>query len=260
MGLAEQEMGASTAGRALRALIPQRARPALRSFVAQCSVWPPVGLVRFGSFRRTTPIAPIWPPRFGDPVDRVYIDRFFEAEAASIRGDVLEVGGLRYTDRFGQQISSRSVLHSPVGAGPEVTFASDLVDAPEIPSSRFDAVLLPQTLLFIYDVHAAVRTLHRILRPDGVVLVTVPGITQTVPDDKELWGQYWSFTDQSLERLFGDVFGPEQVTVEAHGNVKTTVALLHGLAITDLKAIDFDSNDPHFPLILTVKAVRSAIC
>ena len=153
-------------------------------------------------------------------------------------------------------MASRSVLHSPIGAGPNVTYASDLVDAPEIPSEHFDAVVLPQTLLFIYDVQAAGRTLHRVLRPGGVVLATVPGITQTVPEDKELWGQYWSFTDQSVARLFGDVFGPGQVTVRSHGNVKTAIALLHGLAIEDLSANDFETDDPHFPLILTVKATR----
>ena len=256
VALADYHVGTSMAGRAVRAVIPERIRPSIRSLVARWSVWPPVGQVRFGSLRRTEPIAPIWPPRFGEPVDRVYIDRFFETEAASIRGDVLEVGGLRYTDRFGQEVSSRSVLHSPIGAGPNVTYASDLVDAPEIPSGHFDAVVLPQTLLFIYDVQAAVRTLHRILRPGGVVLATVPGITQTVPEDKDLWGQYWAFTDQSVARLFGDVFGPDQVTVRSHGNVKTTIALLHGLAIDDLSPNDFDIDDSHFPLILTVKATR----
>jgi len=217
-----------------------------------------VGFVRFGSLRRITPIAPIWPPRYKAAVDRVYIDGFLEREAMSIQGEVLEVGGLGYTNRFGgDRVTAGSVLHSPIGASPEVTYAADLVDAPEIPSEHFDCVILPQTLLFIYDLQPAVRTLHRILRPGGVVLATVPGITQTVPDDKERWGQYWSFTDQSLGRLFGDVFGPDRVTIESHGNVKTTIALLHGLAKEDLNARDFALDDPHYPLTLTVKAVRA---
>ncbi len=243
--------------RVAKALLPVRATAGLRRVGRRARVWPPVGLIRFGSFDRLDPVAPIWPPRFGEAIDRVYIDRFLADHARLITGDVLEVGGLGYTDRFGRPtITSRSVLHAPIGAGPNVDFVADLVDAPEIPSSNFDCVVLPQTLLFIYDVAAAVRTLHRILRPGGVCLVTVPGISQTVPDDRDQWGQYWSFTTDSLQRLFGDAFGPDNVTVSSHGNVKTTVGLLHGLAIDDLKPSDFDHDDPHFPLILTVKAVR----
>ena len=43
---------------------------------------------------------------------------------------------------------------------------------------RFDCVICTQTLHVIYEVEGAVRTLHRMLKPGGVALVTVPGITQ----------------------------------------------------------------------------------
>ena len=238
-------------------VMPERWRSAARSVVGRLSVWPPVGLVRFGNLGRTEPIAAMWPPRFGRPVDRWYIDRFLDAEAASIRGDVLEVGDLGYTNRFGgAKVASRAILHSPIGAGPSATFVADLADAPELPDERFDCVILPQTLLFIYDVAAAVATIHRILRPGGVALVTVPGISQSVPEDKEQWGQYWSFTDDSLSRLFGDVFDPANVEITSHGNVLTTTAFLHGLVVEDLRSRDFDVDDIAYPLILTVKACR----
>ena len=222
-------------------------------------VWPPVGFVRFGSLRRTTPISPMWPPRYGRPIDRFYIERFLAAHSDAIQGEVLEVGGLEYTTQFGgDRVSRASILHSPIGAGPKVTFVADLADAPQIPSARFDCVVLPQTLLFIYDVRAAVRTLHRILRPGGVALVTVPGISQSVPDDKEKWGQYWSFTDQSLGRLFGDEFGLHNVDVRSHGNVLTTTAFLHGLSVEDLRREELRANDESFPLVLTVRATRAS--
>lgn len=242
-----------------KSVVPAHRRSAGRDLAQRLSSWPPIGVVRFGSLRRTTPIAPMWPPRFGRPIDRHYIDRFLAAEAACIRGDVLEVGDIDYTDRFGgPNVVSRSSLHAPVGAGPGATYVADLVDAPELPDAAFDCIILPQTLLFIYDVAAAVATLHRILRPGGVALVTVPGITQSVPDDKEQWGQYWSFTDDSLRRLFGDVFGPDQIEIASHGNVLAAVGFLHGLVVDDLRRRHLDVNDPAYPLILTVKARRSS--
>ncbi|MEL7157942.1 MAG: methyltransferase domain-containing protein [Actinomycetota bacterium] len=241
-----------------KTVVPARRRSAGRDLARRLTTWPPVGLVRFGSLRRTTPIAPMWPPRYGRPIDRHYIDRFLEAESACIRGDVLEVGDIEYTKRFGSpDVVSWSSLHSPIGAGPGATYVADLVDAPELPDAAFDCILLPQTLLFIYDVAAAVATLYRTLRPGGVVLVTVPGITQSVPDDKEQWGQYWSFTDDSLRRLFGDVFGPDQVEINAHGNVFAAVGFLHGLVVDDVRRHHLDVDDPAYPLILTVKARRS---
>lgn len=228
--------------------------------IGRASVWPVVGFVRFGSFGRTRAIAPMWPPRYGRPVDRFYIDRFLETELSSAIGEILEVGNLEYTNRFGGPgISGRSTLHSPVGAGPSTTFVCDLADGAGLPSNRFDVIVLPQTLLFIYDVQAAVKTLHRSLRPGGRLLVTVPGISHIVPDDQEMWGQYWSFTPDSVNRLFGDVFGPGNVTVQSYGNVKTSVAFLHGLAVEDLRPRDFELDDPGYPLILTITAVRATI-
>lgn len=230
----------------------------VKGAIGRGSVWPVVGFVRFGSFGRTKAIAPMWPPRYGRPVDRFYIDRYLEAELSSAAGEILEVGNLEYTNRYGGPgITGRSTLHAPVGAGPSTTFVCDLADGAGLPSNRFDVIVLPQTLLFIYDVQAAVTTLHRSLRPGGRLLVTVPGISHIVPDDQEMWGQYWSFTSDSVNRLFGDVFGPENVTVRSYGNVKTSVAFLHGLAVEDLRRKDFEFDDPGYPLILTVTAVRA---
>ena len=53
---------------------------------------------------------------------------------------------------------------------------------------------------------AAVAEMRRALKPGGVALVTVPGISQI---DRGEWGEswYWSLTRASALRLFGDVFG-----------------------------------------------------
>lgn len=237
----------------------RRAVRLMRAAAGRLSVWPVVGLVRFGSFRRVEPIAAMWPPRYGRPVDRHYIDAFLESELDGLGGELLEVGNLEYADRFGgPEITGRSTLHAPAGAGPRTTYVCDLADGTGLPSEHFDIIVLPQTLLFIYDVRAAVANLHRALRPGGRVLVTVPGISQTVPADRDMWGQYWSFTVDSLQRLFGDEFGAENIEVASFGNVKTAVSLLHGLAVEDLRHRDFAHDDPDYPVILTVVAVRAS--
>ena len=124
-----------------------------------------------------------------------------------------------------------------VGGNPKATIVGDLTCADHIPSDAFDCVILTQTLQLIYDVHAALQTLYRILKPGGVVLVTFPGITQI--SHSTVWSEswYWSFTTLSAQRLFEEVFPRSHVWVKAHGNVLAAIAFLSGLGKTLLAVV-----------------------
>lgn len=219
-------------------------------------VWPPVGWVRFGHLRRRTPFSPMWPNRRGSPVDRYYIERFLATHADAIQGRVLELGDASYTWRFGgKRVTQSDVLHGRPD-NPGATIVADLTAADHIPSDTFDCIILTQTLLLIYDVRAALATLFRILKPGGVLLVTVPGITHTVREDREEYGQYWSFTTQSMQRLLGEVFPEPNVCVEAYGNVVVVTAFLYGLAIEDLRQSELDYQDYDYELIIGARAMK----
>ena len=222
---------------------------------------PPVGQVDFGSLRRLAPISRRWgKDRGGAPIDRYYIERFLAAHAADIRGRVLEVGDDTYTRRFGADaVERRDVLHAQPG-NPQATIVADLArGGDELPAAVFDCVILTQVLSVISDPGAAVRTVHRILRPGGVVLATVPGISQVSRWDMERWGDYWRFTTLSARRLFEAGFPPELVSVAPHGNVLASIAFLHGLAAQDLRPDELDHNDPDYQLLITVRAVRPGL-
>jgi len=65
-------------------------------------------------------------------------------------------------------------------------------------SNYYDAVLCTEVLEHVYDPFRAVSELFRILKPRGIVLVTVPfnfRIHGPLPD-------YWRFTEHGLRRLF----------------------------------------------------------
>ena len=109
---------------------------------------------------------------------------------------------------------------------------------------------------FIYDVKAAVAHTFRALKPGGVVLATLPGISQICRYDMEQWGDYWRFTDASVRRLFGDVFGADNVSVETYGNVLAVNAFLQGLPSSELRPEELDFNDPDYQLSICVRAVR----
>ena len=214
------------------------------------------GLVRFGSFSHLDPVSRSFGYDRGDPVDRYYIERFLAARASDIRGRVLEVGDDSYTRRFGgTAVDAVDVLHIDE-ANPKATIVGDIADADHIPSERFDCIVFTQTLHLVWDMRAAVETLHRILRPGGVALVTVPTISNRSND---LWsGQwYWSMTDTAAARLFGEVFGPEQVEARGHGNAVAAVAFLQGLASSEVPTRKLDHDDPQYHIVSTVRAERA---
>ena len=93
------------------------------------------------------------------------------------------------------------------------------------------------------------------LQPGGVLLATVPAVSR-VAYPPEVAPDYWRFTSAACSKLFGETFGPAQVTVRAHGNVLTCIAFLAGMALEELRRAELDADDPLFPTVVTVCAVK----
>ncbi len=240
---------------AARAVLPTGwRRPILKAWDER-SLRPLLGRRVSGGMRRATPVSRTFGLDRGQAVDRFYIERFLAEHAGDIRGAVLEVGDATYTRRFGGGVTRSEVLHAAPG-NPAATIVGDLTRADALPAGAFDCVLLTQTLHFIFDVQAAVRTVGRALAPGGVVLATMPGISQLSRHDLNRWGDFWRFTSLSARRVFEACFRPELVRVETHGNVLAAAAFLYGFAIEDLRPADLEKNDPDYELLITVRAVK----
>jgi glycosyltransferase involved in cell wall biosynthesis len=217
---------------------------------------PPVGCVKFGDLRRVTPISRSFGFDRGLPIDRYYIERFLARNASEIVGRVLEVGDDGYTRKFGgSRVTSSDVLHVAAD-NPRATFVGDVTDPGVLPDNAFNCIIFTQTLQLIYDVRAAVVQLHRALAPDGVLLVTAPGISQI---DRHKWGNtwFWSFTPAAMDRLFGDVFGADAVMVRRYGNVFAATMFLQGIAVEELERTDLDPIDGAYPVIVSVRARKA---
>ena len=124
----------------------------------------------FGRLHRLKPYRPLFGFGYGQCVDRYYIEKFLSAHAADIYGRVLEVADNSYTCRFGGTRVIRSDVLHITPDNPRATIVADLTCADDvIPSQAFDCIILTQTLEVIYDVRAALRTVHRALKPGGVL-------------------------------------------------------------------------------------------
>jgi SAM-dependent methyltransferase len=207
-----------------------------------------------GTIRRTSPLSDHYGRERGTPVDRYYIEGFLGVERAAITGRVLEVLNRDYTERFGEALERSDVLDVDP-ANTDATIVADLAAGHGIPGDSFDCFILTQTLQYIYDLRAAVVQAHRILRPGGTVLCTVPTVSRI--GRLELDSEYWRLTAPACTRLFGEVFEDGDVRVRTRGNVLAAVAFLMGMAAEELSAGELEHDDPFFPLLVTVRATKA---
>jgi len=221
----------------------------------------PVGKVDFGSLNRLTPISPIFGiDRDLVSVERYYIEDFLRTHQNDISGRVLEMGQPLYTTKFGGDDVIMSDVLNYVPGNPEATIVADLTDAPHIPDNTFDCIVITQTLQMIFEVEKAIETIHRILKPGGVVLATSHGITKVARrEGVDDWGEYWHFTTQSSKKIFKRYFDEEEVMVSSYGNILTTIASLHGLAAIEIDEQSLVHNDPNFELLVVVRATKSSL-
>lgn len=208
----------------------------------------------FGTLRRVRPLSTDFGSDRGTPVDRYYIERFLAQHRIDVKGRVLEVKEPLYTAQFGTGVERSDILdvdRSNAGA----TLVADLAVADALPPDTFDCFILTQTLQLIYEAETAVRNAHRTLRHNGVLLATVPTVSRLAYPPQTA-DDYWRFTAAACSKLFGQTFGPAHVDVRAHGNVLTCMAFLAGLAHEELQRDELDNDDPLFPLVVTVRAVK----
>lgn len=214
------------------------------------------GEVILGDLNRLSPFSEEFGYDRGGPIDRYYIENFLQANEASIRGKVLEIGDNEYTLRFGQSRVEQSDIFDIDPQNTRAAFIGDLTDAPNIPDNNYDCVIITQTLHLIYNYKAAITTCFRILKPGGTLLLTVPGITNI---DYDEWGDYWmySFTRGSIKKLVLEFFLPAKVHVETYGNVLSATAFLFGMGLPELKKEQLDFTDPCYQVIISAIATKS---
>ncbi|HKK19638.1 MAG TPA: methyltransferase domain-containing protein [Alphaproteobacteria bacterium] len=215
--------------------------------------WPRAGSIEFGDFARLKPVSRIFGIDRGQVIDRYYIEAFLKQNASAITGRCLELGDPYYIEKFGQGVTRADVLHYVEG-NPQATIVGDLTDAPHIADNTFDCIIFTQTIQMIYEPRAAFQTLHRILKPGGVALVTSAGIAKIGRRlGRDPWGEYWHFTAQSMDRMVREFWPAEGISVTTYGNVMSACCFLHGLAAEELLPEQLDARDEDFEVIVAAR-------
>ncbi len=210
--------------------------------------------VEFNNLESTRPVSSLLGCDRGTPIDRYYIENFLQKNASLIKGSVLEIADSSYSRRFGgDRVTSFEVLHA-TSDNRKTTIIGDLTNLETLPENAVDCFICTQTFQFIFDVQKAITGAHHVLKPGGVLLATVSGISQISRYDMDRWGDYWRFTTASVKRLFEPVF-TGGIEIESFGNVLAATAFLQGLSVEDLPDRSLlDTIDYDYQSLITIVA------
>lgn len=202
-----------------------------------------------------SPVSRLFGSERGKAVDRYYIEKFLDDNKTLIRGTVLEVLNNKYTLQFGEDRVMESVVSHVKGWG-NGAILCNFETGEGVEFERYDCIICTQTLQYIYDLKAAIINIHKMLKDGGTALITVPGIKPLCEYDNKNWGEYWSFTSNSLRRICSEIFAENKIEIMQYGNVKTATAYLYGVCTEELTDADFENDDPQYPFLICVKVSR----
>ncbi len=190
----------------------------------------------------------------GTPIDRYYIENFLESNKNLITGNCLELLNSNYTDKFGKNVIKSNILDINTD-NKKATIYGDLRNLSNVPDSTYDCIILTQVFQFIDDVSSAIKECHRILKPGGVLLVTVPTLGR-VDCMSGVQGDYWRFTTASASYLFKKYFSTDKLEINSFGNVSAAINFLAGVSLEEVNKEGLDFNDVNFPCLITIKAFK----
>jgi SAM-dependent methyltransferase len=191
----------------------------------------------------------------GTPLDRFFIEDFLEQNRSHIKGTCLEVLSSDYTIRFGGNAVTTAEVLDIEPTNSHATIIGDLRNLTAIRDNRYDTIILTQVLQFIDDTDAAIAECYRILKPGGVLLVTLPSLSRA-DCISGVSGDFWRFTQSSAKYVFEKKFNPTNLVIDFYGNVRSGLYFYAGLAVADTPKNVLLAKDANFPTIITVKATK----
>ena len=187
------------------------------------------------------------------PVDRFYINNFIHKHAKDIRGKIYEIGDDQYSSKFSQKNSLIVILNAHDKYSDSIRI--DLNEKNFNLYNSADCIVLTQTLNFVYNFQNAISEVFNILKPGGVCLLTVAGLSQISRFDMNRWGDFWRFTDLSIKSMLSENFTIFEV--ESFGNYYASVSFLAGIPLEKLNQELLNFNDEDYQLIIGARMEKT---
>jgi SAM-dependent methyltransferase len=184
----------------------------------------------------------------GTPVGRYYVESFLRKNSQYVRGRCLEFGDSRYRKLF-PKVQTYQVVDLLPHAG--VDLVCDIHDISSMPSCVFDSIICTQVFEHLAYPEKAAQSLHDLLVPGGVVLLTAPFISPIhyVPTD------FRRFTPACLKMILEDA-GLVVDEIDYGGNSLVGTGSLLGMVQEDFSRKELEYKDPSYPYNILVMAHR----
>lgn len=187
----------------------------------------------------------------GTPVDRYYIGKFLSEHQNDIKGLCLEIRDNRYGQEYASRIKKLDVLDIDRN-NQLANLHGDLRNLNNIPDNTYDCLILTQVLQYIDHLSSAISECRRLLKPGGVLLITVPAFSRLDPKAPE----YWRFTSLGLAHLLNLIFGQDKIETKSYGNVLSGLGFWVGQSAEEFSSKELDYFDPMFPVIIVARATK----
>lgn len=179
----------------------------------------------------------------GTPIDRYWIDLFLDKYASHIRGVVLEIGDNRYTTKYGDSKVIRSDILDVNTKNKAATIIGDLRNLQGvIKNNSYDCIILSHVLGIMDDPKKAIRECYRILKPNGILLITSSCISPTYGSDLG----FWRFTPASIRYVLRSSFQDSFIKIHSYGNVMSAQMFYTGYAQEEVSKEVLDYQDSRF--------------
>ncbi len=136
---------------------------------------------------------------------RYYIDEFYIRNICLFKqgANILDMGGKKKNKRgyFNIESYPLSVKYANIDASTEPDFFCDVADIP-VPDSSFDGVVCSELLEHVLDPIKVIKEAFRVLKPGGLLLVSVPFLHRIHPDPQD-YGRYTEYYWQTILNAIG---------------------------------------------------------
>lgn len=204
------------------------------------------------------PVGRVFGLNRGESIARYYISQFIETNREFIKGNILEIGDLKYSSLYKNKNSQSYCLHfGDDFIVDDENFKGDLSTGDGINRDFYDCIILTQVLNCIEEISNVGNVICNSLKPGGVALITVSSISPVSRYDMDRWGYYWNFTKKGLCKLFDNL--SVTIDVQTYGNSKIACAFIQGMSANELRKNELDYNDDDCSIIVSAVVKKNVI-
>lgn len=127
-------------------------------------------------------------------IGRKLVNDYMAEHTVDVQGDVMEIGRNVYSKLVPKdQVKSYTCLD--IDEFEDVDILADIQKMPQVSDKSFDSIICTQVLEHVRNPFKAIDELHRVLRPGGRLIITVPFLNNyhMAPHD------YWRYTEYGLK-------------------------------------------------------------